>query len=353
MIRVLIVEDSPLVAQMIKEILESDPQVGVLGIAKDGFEAIQLTKKLKPDVITMDIHMPRMDGFEATKQIMGYFPTPILILSSSVFKEGTEKAFLALSYGAVDVLEKNIYETDPANEEAGKALLAQVKLIARVRVIPHPLAKLEEHRKSAGAKLPILPNRSQTNKIVGLVASTGGPQILANLLKDFPENFPCPLLLVQHISAGFTEGLVEWLDHRSSLSVKLAKHHEEIEAGTVYVAPPGVHMGVTSHGKGDVSNILLTHEAVIDGQKPSGTFMLQSLAKAYGAKSLGVLLTGMGADGALGLKAIYEAEGHTITQDEKSCTVYGMPRIAVEMGVVHEVLSPDQIVDAIVKWVLK
>ncbi len=346
MIRVLIVEDSPVMAQILKGVLESDSQLGVVGVAKDGLDALALTKKYKPDVITMDIHMPRMDGLEATKQIMAYCATPILILSSSVFREGTDKAFRALSYGAVDVLEKNIFETDPESKEAGKNLIEKVKLISRIHVISHPLAKIEERRKPTLPKIPLL--KTAEKKIIGIVASTGGPQILLAILKLLPHELPCPIVVVQHISAGFTEGLVEWLDRETFLSVKIATNHEELRPGTVYVAPPAVQMLVTS-----TATLSFTQDKSMDGQKPSGTLLFESIAKTYGSNGLGILLTGMGTDGALGLKAIYEAKGHTLVQNEKSCTIYGMPHAAVEMGVVDEVLSPDEIALEILKWVIK
>jgi two-component system chemotaxis response regulator CheB len=341
-IKVLVVEDLLSMSLLLKTTLNADPEIRVVGVAYNGREAVELAAKLKPDLITMDIHMPVMDGFEATKQIMAYHPTPILIVSASVFSEGMELVFKAISYGALDVIEKKEMVVDK-DKISGGQLIEKVKFLSRIRVVHHPLAKLEA-KPGGPLRVPEMPRAKPSERIVAIAASTGGPPAIAEILKKFPKDFPCPIVLVQHIASGFEIGLASWLDHECPVRVKVAEHSEEIRPGVVYIAPCDLQMRV-----GADRRICLSQEDACDGQIPSATVLLQSVAKAYGERAIGIVLTGMGCDGAAGLKAIRDACGHTIAQDEKSCVVFGMPKAAVEIGAAADVVPLDQIAAYVIK----
>lgn len=346
MIRVLIVEDSPLMAKMIAAILSTDPGILVAGIAKSGEEAVRFTPQLKPDVITMDIHLPGMDGLEATKQIMAYSPTPILILSSSVLRAKSEKVvFEAMTYGAMDILDKQIFEGDEIDETAKASLIDRIHLLSHVSVISHPLARFESRKKQVPA-LPGVREEEAQGKVVGIAASTGGPQALMGIFKALPKDFPVPIVVVLHISPGFIEGFVEWLDQNSNLHAKVAENDEVLKPGTVYMAPTERQMRVNQSGK-----IELRNAPPVGGHCPSGTVLLESLALSFGREGLGIVLTGMGRDGAEGLKSVRRAKGHTIAQDEKSSMIFGMPKAAIELDAADEIVPLNEIADRIMSWV--
>lgn len=346
MIRILIVDDSPLVVQVLAQIIATDPELCIVGVAHDGKEAVEKARGLKPDLITMDIHMPTLNGVEATKQIMAYSPTPILLFSSAVNGDQMHQAFEALSYGALDAVEKHGFlEGDEIPEEMVQDFIARIKSLSKVKVISHLLGKLEQNRSSSPSHLSnILPGKS-LDKMIGIVSSTGGPHALLTVLKEIPPSFPVPIAVVQHISIGFVERLRDWLQSNLSLQIKVAKHKESCEGGVVYLAPSNFQMRIVQEG-----GIVLTHEPKVAGQKPSGTVLLSSIASAYKSKALGVILTGMGEDGAAGLKAIYDAGGHTIVQDESTSVIFGMPQKAIDLGAAKEILSLSQIASKIQKW---
>ena len=339
MIKVLVVDDSPVMCKALSSILNSDPQIIVAGVAHSGKEAVDLVPRLKPDIITMDMHMPEMDGFEATRQIMAYYPTPILIVSTSVFKLGMEKVFEAISCGALDVLEKGKIEFD-TDKKSGQAFIEKVKFLSNIKVMHHPLAKLGKEKRIE--KVLEVPSRKVLDRIVAIAVSTGGPQILQQILKKLPKEFPCGIVIVQHISEGFLEGLVEWLNSSCSIKVKAAQDKEEIQSAVAYIAPCGFQMRV-DEGK----RIRLSDESSYDGHKPSGSILLESVARSYKEGAIGVILSGMGSDGAMGIKAIKEMGGVTIAQNEETCVVFGMPKVAIEMGVVDEILPIEKIPEAI------
>jgi len=342
MIRVLVVEDSPLMCKILTSMMNSDPKILVVAVANNGKEAVELVPRLKPDIITMDMDMPVMDGFEATKQIMAYYPTPILIVSSSVFRMGMERVFKAISHGALDVIDKSELEI-VGNKKSGEALIAKIKFLTGVRVLDHPLVKLQNER----AVIDLKPFRKKvSDKIVALVASTGGPQALLKILQRLPEDFPCGIVIVQHITNGFLPGLIDWLNKECKIRVKIGEDSEEIRPGVAYIAPDNFHMKVEGGGK-----IGLSNEPSDGGHKPSGDVLLESVAKVYGKGSVGTILTGMGRDGVMGMKAIKQSYGKTIAQDEKSCVVFGMPNAAIEMDVVDKVLPLERIAEEIVLMV--
>lgn len=341
-IRVLVVDDSPLMCKILTNIMNCDPQILVAAVANNGKEAVELVPRLKPDIITMDIDMPVMDGFEATKQIMAYHPTPILIVSSKVFKVGMEKVFKAISHGALDVIDKSELEL-VGDKKSGEALIAKIKYLNGVRVMHRPIAKLRNERSVVDLK-PL--RKKISDKIVAIVASTGGPQALLEILKRLPEDFPSGIVIVQHITNGFLAGLVDWLAKECKIKVKIGEDSEEIRPGVAYIAPDNVQMRVEDGGK-----ISLSNEPAHGGHRPSGDVLLESVARTYGQGGVAAILTGMGRDGAMGMKAIKQLHGKTIAQNEESCVVFGMPNAAIEMNVIDEVLPLEGIAEEIVAMV--
>ena len=342
MIRVLVVDDSPLMCKILTIIINCDPRILVAAVANNGKEAVELVPRLKPDIITMDIDMPVMDGFEATKQIMANHPTPILIVSSTIYKTGMERVFKAISHGALDVIDKSELELS-GDKKSGEALIAKIKFLNGVRVTHQPRSRSAVERSVADLKAP---RKKVSDKIVAIVASTGGPQALLEILKTLPEDFPCGIVIVQHITNGFLAGLVGWLAKECKIKVKIGEDSEEITPGVAYIAPDNVQMRVEEGGK-----IRLSHEPAFGGHRPSGDVLLESVARAYGKGGVAAILTGMGRDGAMGMKAVKQLDGKTIAQDEKSCVVFGMPHAAVEMNVIDKVLPLERIAEEIVEMV--
>ena len=342
MIRVLVVDDSPLMCKIITNILNCDPEILVAAVATNGKEAVELAPRLKPDIITMDIDMPVMDGFEATKQIMADHPTPIVIVSSTVFKTGMEKVFKAISHGALDVIDKSELEI-AGDKKSGEALIAKIKFLNGARVRHQPVTKSADERSVVDLKAP---RKKASDKIVAIVASTGGPQALLEILKRLPDDFPCGIVIVQHITNGFLGGLVGWLAKECKVKVKIGEDSEEIRPGVAYIAPDNFQMRVEEGGK-----IRLSNEPAFGGHKPSGDVLLESVARAYGKGGVAAILTGMGRDGAMGMKAVKQLHGKTIAQNEKSCVVFGMPQAAVEMNVIDKVLPLERIAEEIVGMV--
>lgn len=340
--RVLVVDDSPLMCKILTNIVNCDPQMIVAAVANDGKEAVDLVPRLKPDIITMDMDMPVMDGLEATKQIMASTPTPILIVASTAFKAGMEKVFKAISYGALDVIDKRELEL-VGQKKSGEALIAKIKFLTGVRVVERHLGKLRKERSVVDLKGS---TKEVSDKIVAVVASTGGPQALLEVLKRLPEDFPCGIVIVQHITSGFLSGLVDWLAKECKIKVKIGEDSEEIRPGVAYMAPDNFQMRVEESGKINLSN-----EPAQGGHRPSGDVLLDSVARTYGKGSVAAILTGMGRDGAMGMKAIKQFYGKTIAQNEKSCVVFGMPKAAVEMNVIDKVLPLESIAEEIVSMV--
>lgn len=345
-IRVLIVEDSLVCAEIIKQILETDSEIEVIGIAENGEEAISLVPKLKPDIITMDIHMPRMNGLEATEYIMAYHPTPIIVVSSSIHDRDTHLAFEAISAGALDVLEK----PDPIIWEnfaqVGSELINKVKFLSKVKVITHIRGKRKQRKVAAQEKaeaetekeIKIEKGYSDLPGIVAIAASTGGPQAIGKVISSLPKNYPLPVVIGQHLAEGFISGFVEWLRSISKMPVKLIKDREEIQPSIVYVSPVKENTIVAEPGIFE-----LVPPRSEDIYRPSLDLLISTAAGTFKMNTIGVILTGMGSDGARGLKRVYDLGGYTIAQDEKTSTVFGMPKAAIEMGAAKEVLPVDDI----------
>lgn len=337
MIRVLVAEDSAVTREYLVMLLEEDPAIEVVGTAKDGVEAVEQAERLKPDVITMDVHMPRMNGYEATRRIMERVPTPIVMVSASSSRDEEFMAFEALQAGALMVMEKPGGPDDPDYAESVRKLAETVKLMAEVKVVRR---WRKRERPAPPSPFPARPGRKI--RLIAIGASTGGPQVLAGLLAKLPGDLAAPVLIVQHIASGFTPGLVEWLSQTTPLRVKVAEPGEPVRAGAVYFAPPDAQMGISTDGR-----IRLAKEPAEDGFCPSASYLFQSVAQSYGGAAIGVLLTGMGRDGATGLLQLRAAGGTTMAQDEETSVIFGMPAEAIRMGAVDHVLSPDRMAEMI------
>lgn len=345
-LRVLVVEDSLVCAEIIKHILESDPEIEVVGVAYNGEEAIRLVPELKPDIITMDIHMPKMNGLEATEYIMAYHPTPIIVVSSSIHDRDTHLAFEAIAAGALDVLEKPDPIVWDSFSKIGNELISKVKFLSQVKVITHIRGKRKKRKEQEKLEVSnrlVFENSGikKSNSKYGIVviaASTGGPQALGKVISALPKDYPLPVVIGQHIAEGFIGGLVDWLSKVSKLPVKIAEHHEEIKPSTVYVCPAENNTAIVEPG---IFELIPPRES--DLYKPSLDLLVSSAAGVYKDKTIGVILTGMGTDGARGILRVHEFGGYTIAQDESTSTVFGMPKAAIEFGAVKEVLPIDVI----------
>jgi two-component system chemotaxis response regulator CheB len=340
MIRVLVVEDSSTVREFLLQILRSDPAIEVVGTAETGEEALAAVARTEPDIITMDIHMPRMNGFDATRRIMETHPTPIVIVSGAADATDTAKAFQAIESGALAVLHTPQSVGHPEHQQSATELIRTVKLMSEVKVVRRwPRCRSAEAVPEISLCKEIQLETSQSQpRIVAIGASTGGPPILQMILASLPRNFPVPVLIVQHIAAGFTEGLVEWLAQSSSLKVRVATHGQSVLPGQVYVAPDGLHMTVIADGR-----VQLTADEPENGLRPSVARLFRSVARVYGQSAVGVLLTGMGKDGAQELRLMKEQGAVTIAQDRETSVVHGMPGEAIRLGGATYVLPPEKI----------
>jgi two-component system chemotaxis response regulator CheB len=331
MIRVLVAEDSVTVRELLVELMQRDPEIQVVAQAKNGVEAVELAVRVRPDLITMDIHMPLMDGFEATKEIMARAPTPIIILSSSISGRDVEMSMNALRAGALMLIPK---PDDPRSTDFDSRqgeLLTMIKVLSQVKVVRRWAVRAPAAPAAPALAAPRKP--SVRTRLIAIASSTGGPVALQRILADLPGDFPVPILVVQHIAAGFVSGLADWLNSSCALRVKVGQHGEDAGKRTVFLAPDDCHLGIGADGR-----LIVTHESPIAGFRPSATYLFESAARAYGAASAAVILTGMGSDGVAGLRAVRAAGGHVVAQDQESCVVYGMPREAVAAGVVDTVL---------------
>lgn len=342
MVRVLVVEDSPVTREHLRSLLEEDPQISVVGVARDGLEAVEKTRKLHPDVVLMDVTMPRMDGYEATREIMSSAPVPIVMISSGFDTGGVATTFEALKAGAVAVVEKPVGGDHPDREASAHRICETVRLMAEVKVVRRWAKRSDStpDMRSAphGSAAPVKITRELSVEIIAVGASTGGPAVLVDILGSQPANLPVPILLVQHISPGFGEGLARWLNEQTPLRVKLAEPYERVQPGTVYLAPDGRQMGLAAGGR-----IHLTEGPPEAGFQPSISFTFRAVAARYRGAAMGVLLTGMGNDGAAGLLAIREAGGITLVQDQASSVIFGMAERAIRLGAVEHVLAPAEI----------
>ncbi|MBF0515772.1 MAG: chemotaxis-specific protein-glutamate methyltransferase CheB [Nitrospirae bacterium] len=347
-IKVLIVDDSPVAVEVLKRIFSSSDEIEVVGTARHGKEGLEMIPRLKPNVVCTDLHMPQMNGLEFVKEIMARHPLPILVISVSVSKGDDDNVFQLLEAGAIDVFPK------PEGIMLGQSARFSADLIAKIKVlsgvvpfrkakrqgvatpvgiapIPKPCADIDDAR-------PTIEKLTRRLKMIVIGASTGGPQALETILKALPADFSIPIVCVQHISEGFMVSLVDWLKGRCKLKVAIARNNERPVPGNIYFAADDRHLKINGNGA-----FILSNEAPEGSHKPSITVTMASFAEHYGGGVLGVLLTGMGRDGAEGLLCISQAGGATVAQDEDSCIVFGMPDQAIKLGAAKYVLDINQI----------
>ncbi|MFL5807525.1 MAG: chemotaxis-specific protein-glutamate methyltransferase CheB [Roseiflexaceae bacterium] len=388
-IRVVVVDDSALMRRMITSLLERDPAIRVVGAARDGREAITLVEELRPDIVTMDVRMPVMDGLATTEHLMAYCPTPILVLTASLASHEVDITFRMLDAGALEVIEKPHNTSPLALERAGYDLIRRIKMLARVKVVTHlrgrrksgdrgaaqlphdkprpagatigstaANALLDKSRSAAQSRTgspngtrpidhqvaqaaPIVSRPSFPLIVVG--ASTGGPRVVHQILRDLPRDLGAAVMVVQHIAAGFSVGMAEWLASASALPVHLAREGYPIRASEVLVAPDQRDLMITPEG------MIHLNENPLLIQRPAIDVTMQAAAEVFGPQAIGVLLTGMGRDGAYGMLTIRRAGGYTIAQDEASSAIFGMPRAAIQLGAAAEVLPPPRMAARLVE----
>ncbi|MGH7443831.1 MAG: chemotaxis-specific protein-glutamate methyltransferase CheB [Longimicrobiales bacterium] len=337
--RVLIADDSPTARLLMRAILSEEPDLQTVGEAANGAEAVELTEKLRPDVVVMDVHMPVLDGIEATRQIMQHAPTPIVMVSA-VTQRDVDLSLTATQAGALIALPKPDSPTSPRYREQRAELVAMVRAMAQVKVVRRwaadRRASPRPHRRAAAGNV----------ELIAIAASTGGPAALRTVIGHLPANLEVPIVVVQHIARDFTAGFARWLGEGLPLDTVLAASNTELRAGRVYVAPEDVHTGVN-----DGPRLVFSHAAPIEGFRPSATFLFESLARSFGGAAVGVVLTGMGSDGANGLVALRQAGGYVIGQDEATSIVYGMAQEAWLRGAVDELLPLDRIAERLVELV--
>lgn len=343
MIKVLIVDDSPSVREFLGYILGSDPGIRVIGTANNGEEAVEFVRHDRPDVITMDINMPKMNGLEATRQIMETHPAPIVIVSGSWDAKEVETTFRAMEAGALAIVQKPQGFGHPDQESAAKELVQTVKLMSEVKVVRRWARRAARGTRDEGVqRTSIVPPEERMPatdiRVAAIGASTGGPLVLQTILSGLPKDFAVPILIVQHMAPGFLQGMVDWLGQSSSVPLRIAVDGEEMMPGHAYFAPDGFNMGVANTGR-----ISLEKDGPRNGAMPSVSYLFHSVMKTYREKAVGVLLTGMGKDGAEELKVMKEKGAFTIVQDRESSVVYGMPGVAFQLDAATYVLPPDKI----------
>lgn len=336
MLRVVVIDDSPVARDLIVEILNNEPDISVVGVANDGREGVDLVEKLRPDVVTMDVQMPRMDGYEATREIMVAHPTPVIVVSGSMDRPDIDKSMQSLQAGALTVIGKPNAPTSPEFDRTSGILVDTVRSMSQVKVVRH---RRREIATEAARPAPDFAIADATIRVVAIAASTGGPQTVHGILSALPQGFPLPILYVQHISDGFTEGMARWLTSTTAFDVRIAVDREALVAGRVYLGPEGKHLEVSRD-----SRVVLTDHPPQGGFRPSASVLFESVARSFGQQALAVILTGMGRDGVDGLKAVRQLGGRIIAQDESSSVVYGMPKAAFDEGLVDTTMNPQEII---------
>jgi two-component system chemotaxis response regulator CheB len=336
-IKVLVVDDSAVMRKLISDILEGDPQIEVMGTAGNGADAIKMVRTLHPDVVTMDIEMPKMDGLTALQHIMKEHPLPVIMVSA-MDKRQADITMKALDIGAVDFISKTSGTLSLDIEKRQMMLISKVKMAADI-IIPK-----REETDTEPISIPKFSGK-KGNWLIVIGASTGGPKAIPEVLSRLPRNLPAAILIVQHMPKAFTRSFAERLNWTTSLEVREAEEGDRISRGLVLLAPGNLHMEVS--GK----KIHLSDEPPINNVRPSVDVLMMTAAKRYKSKCLGVLLTGMGSDGALGMKDIKKYGGRTIAQNEETCIVYGMPKMAVNMNAVDTVAPLHKIAKDIISAV--
>ncbi|MDP2400632.1 MAG: chemotaxis-specific protein-glutamate methyltransferase CheB [Actinomycetota bacterium] len=339
-IRVLIADDSSLARSLLRGILEDEADIEVVGEAGNGREAVDLARELKPDLITMDIEMPVMNGLDAIEEIMCSKAIPILVVSSVA---DAVNALDAVGRGALEVVGKPDYSPEEAASFVARVrLLAGVMVITRMR--PRKSVLAAPPLTPSPAAFPRLSDSGEYARVFAIACSTGGPQALAQILPALPEDFPCPVVIAQHISDGFAGGMAEWMARLCKLPVRLAADGDRLQAGVIHISPSEQHCSVVP-----TRRIAFVNRSERDIYHPSCDVLLASVAEVFGPQAVGIILTGMGRDGARGISRIRAMGGLTLGQDEGSSVVYGMNRVAIETGDVQQVLPLSAIADEMVR----
>lgn len=346
-IKVLVAEDSSVARMLLVRLLQSDARIEVIGAVNDGEAALQFVRHTRPDVVLMDIHMPRMDGFEATRRIMESEPLPIVVCSAISNVRDTAIAFRSLEAGAIACIEKPLAQEDPRFSAKVAHLLETVTLMSEVKVVRRR-PRLDARDPAAAAPVSPAgklapPSTGVAPRLVGIGASTGGPPVLQTILGGLPRSFPVPVLAVQHIAPGFLAGMVDWLTETTGLQVRIASYGALPLPGHVYLAPDDFHMGISAGGR-----IVLSREPPENHVRPAVSFLFRCLAEHYGPAAVGVLLTGMGHDGARELKTMHDRGAATIAQDHGSSVVHGMPGAAIALNAASQILPAERIAAALI-----
>ncbi len=351
-IRILIVDDSAFMRKSLSIILSSDPSIEIAGTARDGMEGVELAKRLRPDLITLDIEMPRMDGLAALKIIMKECPAPVIMVSS-LTTQGAEATLKALELGALDFISKEMSFVSVNISKIKEDLIYKVKTIARSSALrkrlQKPLTTVQSPDIRARIKTGTIPKFGCRAVVLGV--STGGPLSLQKVIPVLSEQLRVPIFIVQHMPPKFTKSLAERLNSMSNVKVKEAEDMEDIEGGTVYIAPGGFHLNARSAGLGK-NKIVITPEPAATLHRPSVDVMVRSVIQLYGKFVLGVIMTGMGKDGMEGIKDLKELGGYSVAQDEESCVVYGMPKAIVDAGLADVIAPLEKIGEIINRSVL-
>jgi two-component system, chemotaxis family, protein-glutamate methylesterase/glutaminase len=345
-IKVFLVEDSPVALTILQRVLASSPEVEVVGTAHNGISALAKIPSLKPDVVCTDLLMGKMDGLQLTKELMATFPRPILVISDVVTANDTQKIGQLLEAGVVDVFPKPKTGFIQDYEQQKTNLISKLKILSGVKVFTKKnttnlskIINIQYHDLDVHNSVnQIDKNYFSDYQIVAIGVSTGGPKAMQQIISQLPASFPLPIVCTQHISVGFLESLVSWLETESFLKIKIAEIGEKPLPGTIYYAPEKYHLEIDSKGK-----FCYSSAPPINSHRPSVNIMFQSLAQFYGKGMIGILLTGMGQDGVMGMQEIARYGGLTIAQDEASSVIFGMPQEAIKLGVVQQILSLEKI----------
>ena len=346
MIKILIVDDSAFMRKLLSDLFSAEPDFTVIDTARNGVDAVEKVKRLKPDLITMDVEMPVMDGIKALEIIMKETPTPVLMISS-LTRAGAEATLSALELGAVDFVAKSAGILSSITS-IGNEILAKSRAAVHAKV-----SRFVERPKAQLVVKPLLQpviGRIE-ERVLAIGTSTGGPRALQEVITKLPGDLPCGVVIVQHMPPGFTKSLSERLDSLSALTVKEAEHNDVVRSGLVLIAPGNYHMTIEREGNKKV--VKLDQSPPIGGHRPAVDPMMESVARVYGAGAFGVILTGMGHDGAKGIKAIKQQHGYTIAEDQSTAVVFGMPKAAIELGVVDKVAPISAVAAEIVKAIIK
>jgi two-component system chemotaxis response regulator CheB len=357
-IRVVIIDDSAFMRKSLSIMLTSDPEIEIIATARDGLEGFELVKKLQPDLVTLDIEMPKMDGLAALKKIMAECPTDVIMVSS-LTTEGADSTLKALELGAVDFIPKEMSFVNVNIVSIKEDLIRKIKTITKQRTAKSRLNRIlnltsringDQTRKTTFVSTP-LKNPENIIKAIALGISTGGPLSLQKVIPNITPKLNCPMFVVQHMPPKFTRTLAERLNNLSSLEVKEAEDMETVKAGVIYFAPGGFHMQLENKSFNKV-HVRITDEPSNSLHKPAVDIMMKSVNKVYGKNTLGIIMTGMGKDGLDGIKELKGLGGYSIAQDEASCVVYGMPKAVVDAGLADAIIPLEKISESINRLVL-